>query len=214
MSLESFKISRILPALVLLTAVCLCSGWILAGAADSLSAGDARALLQRIVGADFKKNQVQIKKIGSGGGGGTLVDAQIETAFRFVREGREWKVAEVRLGDRQWESLELIDEAIKREKTRRTAAVLDKVATSLDAYRSAKGAYVVADNFTKLLDELAPRYFGPIVQFDLWGTPFRYQGQASHYRLASSGPDKVADTADDLVVETGAPKSIASEKPE
>ncbi len=213
MSFMRYKSSRMLPILVLVAGACFGSGWILAEVADSLSAGEARVLLQHIGGADFKKNQIQIKKIGSGIGDGAIVDAQIETAFRFVHEGRDWKVAEIRLGDRQWESLELLDEAVRREKTRRTVAVLEKVAGSLDAYRRAKGAYVVAEEFVKLLDELAPGYVSPIVELDLWGTPLRYRGAAAAYRLASAGPDRVPDTPDDLVLENGVLKAIAYATP-
>ncbi|MEP7274259.1 MAG: hypothetical protein ABI882_22380 [Acidobacteriota bacterium] len=213
MSFNGFKsasahslLAVILPIVMI---ACFGGGWILAASADSLSAGDARALLQRIFGADFKKNQVQIKKISSGIGGGALVDARIETTFRFAREGRDWKAVEMRVGDRQWESLELVDEAVRREKTRRTTAVLEKIAASLAAYHRVSGRYVVADEFMKLLDELAPRYFGPIVYFDHWGTPLTYRGTETGYRLASAGPDRAPDTSDDLVLENGVIKPVS-----
>jgi hypothetical protein len=201
MNLGGLKIRHLLPAIAVLAIVSFTAGWLAAGSADTISAGDARSLLQHIFGADFKKDQIVIKKVGSGND--PIVEAQIETAFRFVRDGRDWKVGEMRLGDRQWESIDLINEAIKAEKTRRTQAMLQKVAQSLDAYRQAKGSYVATEEFVKLLDELAPRYLGPIVQFDYWGTPLRYRGSASGYRLASSGPDRVADTPDDVIIESG-----------
>jgi hypothetical protein len=200
------------PAMAVVALASLGTGWILAGSADTISAGDARSLLQHIFGADFKKDQITIKKVGSGSD--PIVEAQIETAFRFVRDGRDWKVAEMRLGDRQWESIDLINEAIKKEKTRHTQAMLQKVAESLASYHEAKGGYVAAEEFVKLLDELAPRYLGPIVHFDDWGTPLRYRGNASSYRLASSGPDRAPDTPDDVVIENGVLKSglVASAK--
>jgi hypothetical protein len=42
--------------------------------------------------------------------------AQVETAYRVVRDKNEWRVADIRLGDRHWESFELIEEAVRRER--------------------------------------------------------------------------------------------------
>lgn len=205
MKLGSLKSWHLFSAIALTAITCFGTGLIASGSVDGLSAGEARSLLQHIFGADFKKDQIVIKKMGSGSD--PIVEAQIETVFRFVRDGRDWKVGEMRFGDRQWESVDLINEAIRREKTRRTQAMLQKVAASLDAYRHAKGSYVETEEFVKLLDELAPRYLGPIVQFDLWGTPLRYRGSASIYRLASSGPDRAPDTSDDVIIENGVLKA-------
>lgn len=191
----------------ILALLVLGSGWILSGAsADVISAGEARTLLQHLGGGDLKKNQIQIKKIGSGG----IVDAQIETAFRFVRDGREWKATEIRLGDKQWESLELIDEGVKREKARRTSAALEKIAIGLDAYQAANGRFVVAEEYIKLLDELAPKYYGPIVYVDLWGTPLAYRGAEKGFKLSSAGADRLLNTADDLVLEKGTPPAATA----
>ena len=212
MKLGRLRWWQLLPATVLFCVVSFGTGWILAGTADTISAGEARSLLQHIFGADFKKDQITVRKVGSGSD--PIVEAQIETAFRFVRDGRDWKVAEMRLGDRQWESIDLINEAIRKEKTRRTQAMLEKVAASLASYHQARGGYVVADEFMKLLDELAPKYLGPIVHIDYWGTPLRYSGSASSYRLTSAGPDRAPDTTDDVVVENGVLKSqVVAEAP-
>jgi hypothetical protein len=184
------------------------SGWVFARAAGSLSSSEARLLLQRVFGAELKSDQIRIKSIKPGAAGeNVIVEAQIETAFRFTRAGRDWRIAEVRLGDRQWESMDLIDEAIKRERARRTVGLLEKVAEGIEGYRRARGGYVVADSFTKLLDEIAPRYLSPIVEFDRWGTPLSYQGSATRYRLSSAGPDRLPGTGDDLIMENGVLKT-------
>src|SRR5262249_41229645 len=94
--------------------------WLMVGAAEPLSVKQARELLQHLGGANLPKDQVQIKKIEVGAAGGAIIEAQIETAFRVQKEKSGWRIAEVRLGDRQWESFELIEEAVKREKARRT----------------------------------------------------------------------------------------------
>jgi len=175
--------------------------------ADQLDSNTARSLLQTILGGDLKKNQVVIKSIKSESSDSPIVEAQIETAYRFSREGKSWKIAEVRLGDRQWESLELIETAIKAEKSRRTQALLQRIGESLETFRVAQGAqggYVVASDFDKMLDQLAPRFLNPVVRMDFWGSLLSYDGSANAYKLASPGPDMKPGTADDLVVEKNA----------
>ena len=197
--------------LVLLAAICLAfaSGiWLAGSAADVLSVKQARELLQRLAGANLSKDQVQIKKVEAGiGNGGAIVEAQIETAFRVKKEKDGWRVAEVRLGDRQWESFELIEEAIKREKARRTTALLQQLSDGLAAYQKERGQFAVADEIAALLDFLSPRYLSVAPRFDLWGKEFEYKGSTTGYRLSSAGPDGKKGTKDDLVVENGILKS-------
>jgi len=187
-----------LTALVLLLLVVGGALLRVGAAADELDLKTARTLLQSILGSDFKKEQIQVKSMKSGG----LVEAQIETTFRFAREGKEWKIAEVRLGDRHWESIELVEEAIKREKARRTQVLLGDIASRIESYRGANGGYIEAENFDKLLDKLSPRFLNPIVRFDLWGEPLTYEGNQSVYKLASAGPDGKPGTGDDIVVQS------------
>ena len=170
-------------------------------AAGGLTAKHARELLRRLGGAELKPDQVRIKTVSSGLGGNAVVEAQIETAVRFKQEKGEWKVADIRLGDQHWESVELVTEALRREKIRRTEVVLQRLAKALEVHREERGGYVVAENFDQLLDKLAPQSLPMPVRFDLWEQPLLYRGTASEYRLNSSGPDLQAGTGDDLIVE-------------
>lgn len=190
-----------------IAAICLTAiagAWAITSAAETLSVRQARDLLQHLAGANLNKNQVQIKKIESGFGGSAIVEAQIETSFRVKKEKSGWQIAEVRLGDRQWESFELIEEAIKREKARRTTALLQKLADGLTAYQKERGQFAATDEITELLDFLSPRYLLAAPRLDLWGKEFEYRGSASSYRLSSAGPDGKNGTKDDLVIENGA----------
>lgn len=170
-------------------------------AAGGLTAKHARELLRKLGGAELKPDQVRIKTVSSGLGGNAVVEAQIETAVRFKQEKGEWKVADIRLGDQHWESVELITEAIRREKIRRTEELLQRLAKALEAHKEDRGGYVVAENFDQMLEQLAPRYLPMPVRFDLWEQPLLYRGTATEYRLRSSGPDLKAETGDDLIVE-------------
>lgn len=170
-------------------------------AAGGLTAKHARELIRKLGGANLKPEQVRIKTISSGVGGNAIVEAQIETAVRFKQEKGEWRVADIRLGDQHWESVELVTEAIRREKIRRTEDVLQRLAKALEAYKEERRSYVVAESFEQLLEQLTPHYLPMPVRFDLWERPFLYRGTASEYRLSSAGPDLQAGTGDDLIVE-------------
>lgn len=200
------KIKHKFPKLIVsgacLAALLALGAW---GAADNPSVAQVRALLQKLGGADWKPEQVEIKKITPGfGAGGVIVDAQLETTFRLEKPQRgDWRVAEMRLGDGQWESLELLSEAVRREKARRTNLTLQQLSAALNAYKNARGQYVVANTAAALLDQLVPQYFDTAQRRDLWGGEWQYRGTATEYRLSSPGPDRQPGTPDDLIVENG-----------
>lgn len=189
--------------------VACASVWIWAqGGAGQLSAARARDLLRRLGGAEFTRDQVRIKSVNAGvGSGGVVVEAQIETAVRFTEKNGEWRAAEIRLGDRHWESVDLILEAVRREKIRRTEAMLSRVAEGLEAYRRERGSYVVAESLDGLINALDQRFLDPRVRFDLWQQPLSYRGTAATFRLSSAGPDRQPGTSDDLVVTNGQTKA-------
>src|ERR1041385_7097540 len=162
---------------------------LLAQSGGSLSPARARVLLQHLGGTELEKDRVRIKSVKPGvGGGGVIVEAQIDAAFRVTRDHDNWRVTDIRLGDREWESIELITEAVRREKIRRTTALLQQVAEALESYRRERGNYVVTDDAGVLSDHLAPRYLREPVRFDQWGAALVYHGTTSGFRLISAGP--------------------------
>ena len=183
----------------------------LGAAADEIGVRQARELIQNIAGANLTQDQVRIKNISPGvGGGGVIVEAQIETAFRITKGKDGWRIAEARLGAGQWESFELIEEALRREKVRRTNDMLRQIAEGLGAYKSDRGQFVESDRIAELLDFLSPRYVKSPQRVDLWGKELEYQGSATNYRLISYGPDRKSGTKDDLIIENGALKTGAN----
>jgi hypothetical protein len=183
----------------------------LGAAADDISVKHARELIQNIAGANLTQDQVRIKNISAGvGGGWVIVEAQIETAFRITKGKDGWRIAEARLGSGQWESFELIEEALTREKVRRTNDMMRQIADGLGAYKNERGRFVEADRITELLDRLSPRYIKSPQWVDFWGKELEYQGSATSYRLISYGPDRKSGTRDDLIIENGALKTGAN----
>jgi len=170
--------------------------------ARELGAREAREKIAQSIGFD-KPDDVHVKSI-SRMGSDAIVEAQFNATFRLSpdKEGK-WQAVEVRAGDRHWESIELIQTALRKERALRTSADLRTLATALEAYRRDNGSYVQADNGSGLLDRLSPRYLASIIRLDAWSHEFAYKGTAASYRLTSSGPDGKPGTDDDIVFESG-----------
>lgn len=184
--------------------------WVVAFARE-LGSREARERIAEAVGLD-RADRVQIKSISPGMGGQAIVEARIETAFRFQQDKEgNWRAVEVRTGDRRWESIELVQTAINKEKVLRTTADLRTLATALEAFRRERGFYVAANNNSALVDNLAPRYLSPIIRLDAWSREFDYKGTEAGYRLQSLGPDGRPDTGDEIVIENGQVIKGASE---
>lgn len=170
----------------------------------ALGVNEARNALQHLGGANWSGDQIELKSISNGvGSDNAVVEARIETAFRLSKQSGDWRVAEIRLGDRQWESLELVEVAVRREKERRTAGLLQRFADALQAYQREKGAYPDSEDIAVLLDYLSPRYLVDPIRFDWWGTQFSYRGTATSYRMSSAGHDRKSGTKDDITLENG-----------
>jgi Type II secretion system (T2SS), protein G len=179
--------------------------------ARELGAREAREKIAQALGFD-KPDNVHIKNINLGMGGEAIVEAQFDAVFRFTsdKDGK-WQAVEVRTGDRKWESIELIQTALRKEKALRTGADLRTLATALEAYRRDNGSYVQADTGSALIDRLAPRYLSSIIRLDAWSQEFGYKGTATSYRLSSLGADGKPGTDDDIVFENGRLVKGASE---
>lgn len=190
-------ISRLLITVV----VALFALWVVSYARE-LGAREAREKIAEALELDSPKS-VRIRDISKGLGGQAVVNATVDAAFRLVEKDGNWQVVEVRTGDREWQSLELIHTAIRKEKILRTTAEMRTLATALEAFRREHGAYVVADSNSAMVDQIAPTYLNPIIRIDAWSREFDYKGTASGYRLASHGPDRMPNTGDEIVIENG-----------
>jgi hypothetical protein len=170
---------------------------------EKLSSDRAKAKIAEALGID-KPDRVEVTSIAGNIANDAVVEAKFTAAFRFTKSGRaDWLPVEVRIDDRQWESIELISTAVRKEKILRTSNELKTLALALEAFRRDKGFFVQADSGAALIDNLAPAYLKSVIRIDSWSNEFQYQGTAARYRLASRGPDGKPDTGDDIVVENG-----------
>ncbi len=172
-------------------------------AGGDLSPKEARKLIARMAGIDLPSDAVRVKEISTAGNTAVVV-AQVETAFRVVKDDKgKWKVAEIRTGDRRWEDLDTLMKALNVEKTARARAELESIATALESFRRERGAYVEAKSSAALVDTLNPRYLARVIRVDPWHKPYEYEGERANFVLRSDGPDGKPNTADDVTVSAG-----------
>ncbi len=172
-------------------------------AAGDLSAKEARRLIAHMAGINLPSDAVRIKDVSSLGNSAT-VTAQVETTFRFEKDGKgKWRVAEIRTGDRRWEDVDTLTKALNAEKTSRARAELDSIATALEAFRRERGGFPEAKTQAALIDNLNPRYLQRVIRIDPWHQPYGYEGTRTSFVLRSAGPDEKANTADDVTVSGG-----------
>ncbi|HWC76521.1 MAG TPA: type II secretion system protein GspG [Blastocatellia bacterium] len=192
------SIVRVLALIALALSFLLVAAW-----AKDLGSREAREKIARALGLE-KPDNVHIKSISTGMGGEAIVQAQFEGAFRFTKDAKgEWNAVEVRTGDRRWESIELMQTAIRKEKVLRTTADMRTIVTALESFRRERGFYVAGKTGAVLIDNLSPGFLNSIIRLDAWSREFQYSGTNDSYRLASLGPDGNPDTGDDIVFETG-----------
>jgi Type II secretion system (T2SS), protein G len=174
-----------------------------AGAAGDLSPKEARKLIARMAGIELPSDAVRIKEV-STSGNTAIVVAQVETAFRVVKDDQgKWRVAEIRTGDRRWEDLDTLMKALNTEKAARARAELESIATALESFHRERGFYIEAKTEAALIDRLNPRYLTRVIRVDPWHRSYEYEGSRSSFTLRSNGPDEKPNTADDVTVTSG-----------
>jgi hypothetical protein len=173
------------------------------GLARELGAREARDRIAQALGIS-EVGRIHVKSISLTGQTEAIVDATFDGAFHLIADkDGNWTVAEVRTGDRSWESIELIRTAVRKEKILRTTADMRAIATALQAFYRDHGSYVQATTSRVLMDNLAPRYMDRLVRLDAWSHEFEYDGGLSGYKLASLGPDGKPDTGDEILYQNG-----------
>ncbi len=172
---------------------------------SELSPRRARCVIAELAGIETPFEAVRIRGISSlsvpmASHPSAVVVALIKLNFRFTREGRGWRISEVRTGTRGWADLSIIVAAVDEIKRELAQEELRQLASALEAFREERGFYVTADDHGVLVDHLSPSYIAEVVRLDPWHRPYRYQGSSDRFVLRSMGPDGQENTADDVVV--------------
>lgn len=131
-------------------------------------------------------------------GSSAVLEAEVEASFDFVRERGRWRVARASLAGEAFDEFDALARALDQTRTARVRADFDALVAALNAFRSERGFYVVAETSSALNDHLVPRYLPAPVRFDPWHRAYEYEGARDGFSLSSLGPDGKPRTADDI----------------
>jgi hypothetical protein len=195
------------PALHVLLIACIA---LPACTSARLSHDEARKKIAAIGQSNLIPDAIEIRRIVSQSDTTAIAEATVTLAFQFKRasSSAEWHVEAVRLGDRDWISLDEMLAAINEGRRRTTAQAIQQLAEGVEKYRTENGSLPAARDIAALTDTLHPRYMKELVREDGWGHAILYEvtGPAT-FRLRSPGADGRPGTSDDVVFEkqSGAP---------
>ena len=150
---------------------------------------------------------IEVRRVISQNETRTIAEATVTIGFRFAYAARSksWNVEAARLGDGEWiDTVDLLA-TLNEGRRRATLASMQKLAGAIENYRQQKGTFPPAKTAAELMDVLHPRYINELVRSDGWGQEIEYSATESTFRLRSRGPDGRLFTADDIVVNPGAP---------
>src|SRR5262245_34797768 len=123
------------PLLLACMLLSACSG-------DRLSHDAARQKIAQIGRSNLIPDAIEIRRIVSQTDKEAIAEASVTLAFQFKRpnENAEWQIAAVRLGDRDWISLDELLTAINEGRRRTTIEGLQKLADGIARYRQTNGS--------------------------------------------------------------------------
>ncbi|HEX8116379.1 MAG TPA: type II secretion system protein GspG [Pyrinomonadaceae bacterium] len=142
---------------------------------------------------------------------GSSAVAEVEVAGDFIlsKDARgRWRVTGFEVGGETVGDLDALWLSVDARKAARAREDLAEMREALEAFRRERGFYVVGEDSVVLQDHLSPRYAKRVIRLDPWHNPYRYNGTAAAYTLASDGPDGKPDTADDVTLSRPLPTRV------
>lgn len=133
-------------------------------------------------------------------GSAATAEGKVKTGFRFSREGKNWVLKEVRIGEAGWESIRDLKEALDVVHARRTREDMKLILAAAEEFRARTGTAPEASNFVQLIDQLSPHYLNRVIRLDAWGNGYGVTVVQGKLTLISAGPDGKENTADDIRV--------------
>jgi hypothetical protein len=170
---------------------------------SDLSSKVARCLIAHLFSVSLPSDAVRIKEISALGLGtepSALAVSLVQADFRLAKDSHDWHATEFRAGSGDWVNLQSLPNTLDSIKQTRTTDEMNAIAVALEAFRKARGSFVVSDKHAVLIDHLHPRFLTRVIRVDPWHHPFHYQGDRDHFTLRSLGPDGKENTPDDIVV--------------
>jgi len=167
-----------------------------------LSHDEARKRIASIGQSNLIPDAVEIRRIVSQSDTSAIAESTVTLAFQFKRpnSNAQWHIEAVRLGDRDWISLDELLTAINEGRRRVTSQSMQQLAAGIEKYKSATGMFPAAKDMVALTDMLYPQYMSVLIREDGWGHPFIYEVAGNSFQLISLGQDARRGTSDDIVV--------------
>ena len=165
----------------------------------------ARCLVGHLFGVEIPSDAIRIQEVNPmpiplALQPSATVVAWLRLDARLASDKSGWHVTELRTGNRDWVNLEPFLSALNQQKQKLAHSELELIAGALEKFRRDRGFYVVSDKQSVAIDFLSPRYLGRVIRVDPWNQPYRYLGERDHFTLRSTGPDRKADTPDDILL--------------
>ncbi|HEU5460322.1 MAG TPA: type II secretion system protein GspG [Pyrinomonadaceae bacterium] len=165
----------------------------------------ARCLVASLLGVQLPSDDVRIKDVSPfglsiGPESSALVTALVRADFRFAAGSSGWRLVEFKSGNRDWVNFNDLPAAMDQIKRSTASEELSRIAKALSDFRRDRGAFVISDKESVLIDHLSPRYLLRVIRVDPWHRPYHYEGHQDRYSLRSLGPDGKPNTPDDIVV--------------
>ena len=163
----------------------------------------ARCLVGVLTGIDVPSDAVRIQEVNPmplplASRASAVVVAWVRVNARLVKEGKDWKVSELRTGNRDWVKLQPLMAALNQKKAAQAQSEIGTMVEAVKRYQRERGFFIVSDSHAVLIDHLTPRYLSKIIRVDPWNHPYKYDGQRDRFIIRSAGPDGKDLTADDI----------------
>jgi hypothetical protein len=167
-----------------------------------LSHDEARRQIAEIGKSSLVPGSIQIQRIVSQTDNDAIAETSVALAFEFKRGkvSDPWRIAAVRMGDRDWVNVDEIITAVNESRRRTTLESFRKLATGIEVFRQRNGASPNATEIVALTNILHPTYMSDLVRLDAWGREIRYEVVGAGFRLLSDGADGVRGTPDDILL--------------
>src|SRR5262245_50061805 len=142
-----------------------------------LSQDEARKRIAQVGAGTVVPGQIEIRRIVSQNDTTAIAETNVMFAFQFKKDkaSNQWRVEAVRLGDRDWISLDELIAAIDDSRRRQTLKMMEKLAAGIANYRQRNGALPQASDVVTLTDVLHPQYMSDLIRLDAWGHPIQYE---------------------------------------
>lgn len=165
----------------------------------------ARCLLGNLLGIEIPSDAIRIQAVNPtpipmASQPSATVVAWLRVDTRLMSDKSGWHVTELRTGNHDWVKLEPLLATLNQQKQKLAYSDLKLIAEALEKFRKDRGFYVVSDKQSVAIDFLSPRYLDRVIRVDPWNQPYKYLGERDHFILRSTGPDRKADTPDDILL--------------